>query len=154
PKNFKWRMMGVPYPEDGKGDPTAFYMDQDIATSWVVPSKAKHPEIALDFLRYMTSLENAKYVSAEKGAIVPVKGSEVALKSEALKSAVAVYSKAKTIWTYSGTYQVWYPTINKALETGIQALLSQEITPEQFLDKVEKEAEKVRKDSTIPKHTY
>lgn len=155
PEDFEMRYMRVPAWEGGAGDPTTVMADSDMATNWIVPMDGKHPEIAFDFLKFMTSLENAKMIATSKSAILTIKGSGgEEITDETLLGTVKALTEAKKTVMVDSVIGAVYPTLKKIQADAIAALLGGEITPEQCVEKIEKEAERIRGDKTIPKHLF
>lgn len=148
PPDFHMAFFNYPMLKDGKGDPTLVSAGTE---DWIIPAKAKHPDIAADFFRFMTSLEMAKKYVVEKNTLMSIKGSEKTDISPDLAGAAEAFNKASGTWDVD--YGQWYKSLNKATESAIASLLNGEITPEQCLDRMEKAAEATRKDKSIPKHT-
>jgi N-acetylglucosamine transport system substrate-binding protein len=149
PPNFRMGFMLPPVLDDGKGDPTAVGIGIE---PWMVPTKGKNRELAIDFYKYMTSLEKAKQFVEQKGTLMSIRGSDQANFPEHLKEPVEVFRRAKTVWSVE--YRQWYPKLGKAVEDATAALLSGNITPEQFVERLEAAAEAARQDKNLPKHTY
>ena len=63
-----------------------------------------------------------------------------------------MFRRAKTVW--SQEYRQWYQKQGKEVEDATAALLAGNITPEQFVERLERAAEATRNDRNIPKHTY
>ncbi len=136
-----------PIVEGGMGDPSAMSIAIE---PWMVPSKAKNPKAAIEFFKYMTSLEKAKEFVEKKGTMMSINGSEVAKIPESLKGAATAFKSSKLLWTVEVRF--WYPTFEKELESSLSALLNKELTPEKFCERVEAAAEKVRNDPNVTKH--
>ena len=54
--------------------------------------------------------------------------------------------------TWTTQYSKWYKGLEEETRTLMAALLQGSITPQQFCDKAEAAAAKVRRDPNIPKH--
>ena len=136
-----------PILDNGPGDPTAIAIGIE---PWVVPSKAKHRDTAIDFYKYLASLTKAKQFVEQKGTLMAIRGSDAANIPEYLQPPAAAFKASKAVWSLE--YIQWYPTLGKASQDAMAALLAGEATPEQFVQRVEDAAETVRKDTTIPRH--
>ncbi len=136
-----------PVIEGGKGDPTAIQIDIE---PWMIPSKSKNPQLAADFFKFMTSLDNAKAFVKEKGTLMAIKGSNDVDLPEELKAPAEALKNTK--FKYSIKFRKWYDTFEQEVEDSITALITKKLTAQQFVDRVEKAAEAVREDSTIKKH--
>ncbi len=147
PPRFEMQYMPPPIVAGGTGDPTAICIGIE---PWVVPSKGKHRDIAIDFYKYLTTPEKAKQFVSEKGTLMSVRGSDQTNIPSYLTGAAAAFRNSKAVWSIQFTQ--WYPSVGKALENAMTALLNGEATPEQFVRRAEDAAEKVRQDASIPKH--
>ena len=136
-----------PTVDGGKGDPTALEVDIE---PWMVPVKAKNPQLGIDYYKYMTSLENAKAFVKEKGTFMSIKGSNDIDLPEALKAPADAFKNSKTIWSIK--FRQWYKTFEKEFENSMTSLVNKKLTAAQFCDRVEKAAQAVREDDTIKKH--
>lgn len=147
PEGKKIEFMMPPVVAGGKGDPTSLLIGIE---PWMVPSKAKNKAEAIDMFKYMTSLPKAKEFVEKKGTLMAIKGSENTTLPEQLVRPSEAYTNSKYLW--STQYRHWYPKFHTELEGLVAALLEGKVTPTQFCDRVEAEAEKVRQDKTIKKH--
>ncbi len=147
PKGAKLQYMTVPTIVGGKGDPSSLLIGVE---PWMVPSKAKNKAEAIDLFKYMTSLPKAKEFVEKKATLMSIKGSEAVTLPEILKEPARAYTASKFV--YAAQYRQWYPTFQTELEGLMASLLEGKITPQQFCDQAEAQAEKVRADDTIKKH--
>ncbi|MEI6916419.1 MAG: hypothetical protein WCL39_14885, partial [Armatimonadota bacterium] len=134
--------------QGGKGDPTAIGTGTE---DWVLPATSKHPEVAMEFFKFLTSLENSKQFVRSKQTFTTIIGSEKTELPENLQDAAVAFGRSKTIW--SAQYQQWYPGLKKNTEDAMKKLLSGDYTPQQCVDAMEQAAQKIRDDKTIIKHT-
>lgn len=149
PPTVKLAYMLPPILDNGPGDPTAVAIGIE---PWVVPAKGHHRETVLDYYKTLTSLTNAKRFVEEKGTLMSIRGSDAAKMPDYLLAPAAAFKNSKAVW--STEYIQWYPTLGKASQDAMAALLNGEATPEQFCQRLEDAAAAVRADSSIPKHTY
>lgn len=70
-----WDFIKLPPPAAAAGDTGALEGAPD---GFLVNPSSQHPEIAIDFLKYLTSLENAQKLTSELGWLSPVIGSATA----------------------------------------------------------------------------
>ncbi|HLO97809.1 MAG TPA: extracellular solute-binding protein [Fimbriimonas sp.] len=144
----KLQFMLPPVVDGGKGDPTALMVDIE---PWMIPAKAKNPELAVDFFKFMTSLENAQGFVREKASLMTVKGANDVELPEGLKAPAEAYKNSKHIWAIR--YRQWYKAFETELENAITALITQkDLTAEAFAERLEKAAQAVRDDPSIVKH--
>lgn len=145
PPNAKMRFMLPPPLKDGH-DPTNINIGIE---PWVIPIKGKHSKDGIEFFRFMTSLTNAKKFVEQKGTLMSIRGSDQANLPEHLIEPAKAFANSEAIWSVE--YRLWYPTLGKETENAMASLLSGEITPQQFVNRCEAEAERVRNDATVPK---
>jgi N-acetylglucosamine transport system substrate-binding protein len=147
PPGAKMQFMNTPVVTGGKGDPTAL----DISIEpWMIPSAAKNPNGAVALFKYMTSLTKAKQFVEQKGTLMAIKGSDQAKLPETLVEAAKSFKASKTVWSYLA--RQWYPKLETEVENALTSMLNNEITPEQFCDRAEAAAQKMRDDTTVTKH--
>jgi ABC-type glycerol-3-phosphate transport system substrate-binding protein len=118
--------------------------------TWIIPKEAKHPDEAADFYKFMSSLKMAKEFVAKKNTLMSIVGSNQAQLPKDLVAPAKCLRESKAAWDMD--YQQWYPSLGKASENAMAALLNGEVTPEECLKQIEKAADEVRKDNSIPKH--
>jgi len=144
---FQMEFLLPPVLDGGKGDPTALAIGIE---PWVIPTEGKNRELAVSFYKYLTTPKKARQFVEEKGTLMAVRGSDEARKPPYLEAPAAAFRAARV--TYSTEYIQWYPSLGKAAQDAMSALMTGEATPEQFVQRLEDAAEKVRKDPNIPKH--
>ncbi len=147
PPGAQLRFFLPPVIADGQGDPTALIIGIE---PWMVPTKAKNPDLAIELYKYMTSPANARRFVEAKSTLMSIRGSESASMPEALKAPAEALRNAKTV--YALQYREWYPAFQKELENSLTAMLNGELTPQAFCDRVEAAAEKTRNDTNVKKH--
>ncbi len=148
PAGAKMQFMQPPAVAGGTGDPTSVIIDIE---PWMVPSASKHQDGAVAFYKYMTSLPIAKKFVEEKGSLTAIKGSDEGVKlPDTLVEPAKTVKSAKTIWSYMALQ--WYKAMETEIENALTSMLNGQITPEQFCDRAEAAATKVREDSSITKH--
>jgi N-acetylglucosamine transport system substrate-binding protein len=146
PPGFKMRFFLPPVLDGGK-DPTNI----DIGIEpWVVPTNGRQHALAIDFYKYLTSLPKAKQFVEEKGTLMAVKGSDAAKKPDFLEEPARAFAASKAVWSVE--YTQWYPSMMQDHQNAMSALLNGDATPEQFVQRLEDAAEKVRRDKTLPRH--
>jgi N-acetylglucosamine transport system substrate-binding protein len=146
PKGAALEFMLPPVLSYGKGEPTAVVIKTE---PWMIPTKAKHPQEAIELFKYMTSLPKAKQFVEQKGTLMAIKGSdETKLMPELVNAAKAIRESKDT---YAILYREWYPALNQEMENALTALLNGTETPESFCDRIEKKAEELRNDSSVVK---
>lgn len=136
-----------PVVDGGKGDPSAILVDIE---PWMFPVKAKNPQLAIDFYKSMTSVENAKAFVREKGTLMAIKGGNDTELPEAVKAPSEAFKNSKMVWSIK--FRQWYKVFEKELEDALTALVTKKATPEEFVARVEKAAQEVRDDESVKKH--
>lgn len=129
----------------GSGDPTAVPIDIE---PWMVPSKGKHPDQAIAYFKYMTSLDVAKRFVTEKAGLMSIKGSDEVKLPATLVEPAAAFRASKTKWCFQMRY--WYKPMEKEVEDAVTELLGAG-TPEGFCARCEAAAEKTRNDASVRK---
>ncbi len=149
PEGFRMRMMQIPAVNPDV-DPTII---GTVVNYWMVPSEANNPELGAEYLKLLFSVPNCEEWVREKKSLMPIKGTGFVAESEALLSAVRILENSSMVFIepFLG-WTPWYPTLGKAAEDGMAALLNRDITPQQYVDSIEKEAERIRNDERIPKY--
>lgn len=145
PKDFKLRFMVPPAIKGGKGDQTAIHVQSNTSASWFVPAKAKNPDLAIDFLKYATSLKNAMQSTKLGASAVAVNGAFKAVTAASVLSSWNAVAKAKTTFN-SRVWETRYPPFDKDYNIAIYDLVTMKKTPQQFAAYMEEAAEKIRQD--------
>jgi N-acetylglucosamine transport system substrate-binding protein len=121
---------------------------------FIVPSKAKNPEAGMEYLRCLISKDSAKWFAVNVSSMMPVFGGTEGVKvSAGMESAVklAEVCAGKTFpWM---SYESWYSDLGKESSAKIGDVLTGLITPDQFIDDVQKMADKVKADPEVTKFT-
>jgi len=150
PEDFKMGFFSTPGVEGGKGDRTNLRVGSDW---WFIPSGAKEPELAGEFLKFVFSVENAqKFVEATQ-SLSPIIGCTDGVEvSYTLSSTMAAMEEAKSVraWYWQVNYYGIYDLL--AVEV-LGELLRQEITPQEMADRLETYVEEIRNDDSIVKVT-
>ena len=121
---------------------------------FIVPAKAKNPIAGMELLRCLISKESAKYFAVEISSMMPVVGGTEGVKvSDGMQSAIAVVEAAgKNTFPFM-SYGSWYGDLGKEADAKMGELLTKKITPEQFVEQVQKMADKVKADPEVTKFT-
>lgn len=147
PPGFRMAYFLPPRIDGGKGDPTALQVGVE---PWLVPSKGANPALAIDFFKYLTSERKARQFVLEKGTLTAVRASNEGDLPPTLQGPAQALRNARVTWTTN--YAKWYKSLEEEGKVGMASLLLGQATPEQFVDRLESAASKVRKDPNIPKH--
>ncbi len=149
PDNFKLKYMFPPVNKAGKNDKYIWASSEFRAVS----KNAQNPEMAKEFLKNMYRSDMRK-IAAKAGGVYPIVGGvkgfeDVLPDSVVYANSIIGKEGAQVIF---GGYEKWYKTLYKKAQDSLTALISGKYTVEQFADEIEKEAERIRQDSTIVKY--
>lgn len=149
PPDFEMACFPIPMVEGGQGDAHAVYGGG--AENFFVFAEGRHPREALDFLKYMISIEPARAYIRQLDTLTPVREAAkgVALSPE-LQSAVDVLNHSSR--TFSDRLSSLYLEFGKTiLPDALAGLVSGKITPEAFAGRLEEAMERVRRNPDIYK---
>ena len=146
-KGFHMAFINPPVLKDGKGDPTITSAGVE---TWIIPKEGKNHDLAADFYKFMTSIDMAKQFVIKKNTLMAIKGSDDQKLPPDLVGAAECAAKASDLW--DADYANWYPSMRKDTESAMAALLNKEKTPAQAIAAMEKAAQTVAKDTSMPKH--
>jgi raffinose/stachyose/melibiose transport system substrate-binding protein len=122
-----------PTVDDGKGDPSDVLGGAD----GIAVGKNAPPE-AVDFLKFFTSLENQKTLTADGVALPSVKGAESSIKDPLLKQVQQTAAQAKYLQLYYD--QALPPAVGNTVNDQTQALLAGQASPEAVAKAIEDSA--------------
>ena len=150
PKGFDMVVHPVPTVDGGKGSADAIYATS--GENYFVPAQAKNVAAGMEYLRCLLSKDSAKYFAQNVSSIMPVTGGTEGVEiSTGMQTALAdVKNAGDQIFTY--LYPTWYVTLMNETRDRTGDLLTNRITPEQFVEAVQKQADAVKADSTIKKY--
>lgn len=154
PDSVELRYTNIPTFEGGEGSPTTIQIDGDLSTAFIVPSQGDHPDLAADFLKFMTSKEMVKLVTQETNGYLSVKSASQWITADSVLSAVDDMAEADVKYNVRDTVKSWYPTLWETMQNGLTKLLSAKLSAEEYVNQIEEKAEEVRNDDEIVKHHY
>ena len=132
--------MGVfefPVIEGGKGDPTN--ISAGISPVWSVFKDTKHPELTVELIKELTSVETAQDYATKAGAPVAVKGVEA--EDEYLQIFTEWVNEANSIqFPYDQTLD---PELAEVHKNTTYELFGLSMTPQEAADAMEKKAQEV-----------
>ncbi len=138
--DYDWGVFNFPEIEEGKGDPSVI---SGLAEGFMISKETENPVIAMEFLKFLTSLEMSKewvqmsdLMSTTKGAVN--KDNATSLKLEVIKEV----SKAKETCFYLDN--VINKKVYQAYLEGIKQILNEVKTPEQVIFNIRETAEKIK----------
>ncbi|HEX5503604.1 MAG TPA: N-acetylglucosamine/diacetylchitobiose ABC transporter substrate-binding protein [Thermomicrobiales bacterium] len=120
--------------------------------NFIVPSKGKNVAGGKEFLRILFSKEGARFFSQNTKALTAVLGSADGLDlGTAFASAQEAVKKAGDN-TFVALYGTWYAKMMNDIKDQMGAMLTKQITPDQYMDKAQQIADATAKDSSIKKY--
>lgn len=136
-----WGFFRLPAPTDAAGDKNALTGAPD---GFLVNRSSKNAALAVDFLKFMTSLQNARKMTAQIGYLSPVKGSSTSQNSTPQQIA-ALHDMSK-----SSEFAIWLDTVTNAQVAdaylaGAEGIVNGSQTPQQVISAVQKAAAKAKK---------
>ena len=149
PPDFKMAFMLTPVFPEGVGDPGAVLAGID--GQWLVSSQTQHPDESVDFLKFLASPEKAKEFVLKKGSLMSLKIPADFDPPEYLREAFRAANKAQTI--YNPDFESWYPALATEINNAFNNVYNEIITPEEFLERLERVSQKIRQDQNIHKFT-
>ncbi|HWO74451.1 MAG TPA: extracellular solute-binding protein [Bacillus sp. (in: firmicutes)] len=149
PDDFKLRAFNQPSYPGGNGEQLA-PVSTGWGGAWYIPSGSQNKEETVEFLKFLSSEQEVEKMVKMKGLASVVKGTDDAIGSEALKSALNVLSGAEGSYAPTALNDS-YPEMTNNLINIYQSLMLGEITPEEFVKQAEEYAEQTRNDSNIEK---
>lgn len=151
PEDFELRAINQPgWSEQSEEENNAAPITSGWGGAFYVPAKAKNPELAVDFLKFLSSKESV-YKMMERGLASTVLGTEEAIKSESLASSIEILKSANGKTYVPTGINDSYPELANNIVNQIQGVLNGDISPEEFVEYAESKAEEVRNDSSITK---
>ena len=149
PEGFDMVVKPVPGP-DAATTPSIYASSGEI---YFVPSAAKNVKGGMEFMRCMLSKDSAKYFAQNVSSIMPVAGGTEGVEvSSGMTSALeAVEAAGQAIFTYR--YESWYTDLSFETRDRMGDLLTNRITPEEFVQAVQAKADAIKADANIQKYT-
>lgn len=154
PDGFRLGAFNLPILPNGKGDPTAVYTS---SSYYFVFKHAKHPREGVDFLRFMTSREQAGKFCRMRDIIAAVRGSAEGNVSEDMFDLLKIANAART--SYGTAPGEGFPEFEQHWSDARFGILTGKLTPQQAIGELEKGAEAVRNRAANPdqitiRHTW
>ncbi|NKB69434.1 MAG: extracellular solute-binding protein [Candidatus Latescibacteria bacterium] len=151
PPGFEMRLMPVPGFIDGKGGLGA--MEASAGPAFWVPAQGSRPQWGMEYLRILLSQKMAANFLHTIGSVMPITGStELVEVPPAMQSALNAVNQADGE-TFNMRFANWYLEMNNEFPNALGATLNGHITPEEFSQRLEAQAQRLRDDpDTIPFH--
>ena len=145
PDGFRLGAFNLPVVEGGAGDPDAIYTG---AGYYFVFKNSAHPELGVDFLRFMTSRTMAGTFAEMRDILVAVDGAMAGRTSEDLQDLVALAQQATT--AYGTAPGEGFPAMDQFLNDVRFKIVNGQLTPAEGAKELESAAEAVRNRSQHP----
>ncbi len=139
PDGFRLGAFNFPAVKGGKGDPNAVSFGSGY---YFVMKHSRHPELGVDFLRFMTSRKMAGAFSRQRDIPTAIKGTAEGNLSSDLAEMAAILKSAKT--TFGQAPGEGYPEMAQHWSDCRSKLLENDITPAECAKKLEAAANAVR----------
>jgi N-acetylglucosamine transport system substrate-binding protein len=120
--------------------------------SFVVPAKAKNPAGGMEYLRIMLSHAGARKFAELASALPTLAGATEGMTLPSGLSSVREMVKAAGKDVFYFKFGGWYAPMAKAASDATGELLTKRITPDDWINRMQKAADDVAKDSTIKKY--
>ena len=158
PDNDAIRAMPLPAFPNSPYPQNVYMLDHDSALLWIIPTATKHLDLAVEFLKILTSEQVAKYTVEVTGNPTSYQGSEQWLPNnkfgQAVKSCAAYYKDAAYTIPKRETLELWYPKLETALENNLSLMEEGKASPEEVCAAIQTVADKLRNDPTVVKHQF
>ncbi|MFC6895100.1 hypothetical protein ACFQGX_06315 [Nonomuraea dietziae] len=151
PADFAYQMFVVP---DVTGSDKMPYgtLHTQPGENFIVPSKGANPQAGMEYLRAMLSKKAAGDFSELVRTVTVVKGAgEGRQLSPGAKSASDAVSAAGANTVYY-RWQTWYAQLKDEAVAATGQLMSGGLTPDKYLERIQKKADEIKNDSAIKKY--
>ncbi|MEV6525700.1 N-acetylglucosamine/diacetylchitobiose ABC transporter substrate-binding protein [Longispora sp. NPDC051575] len=151
PADFKYAMTLVP--SKGASDKIGFTgIHATAGEPYVIPAKAKNQAGALEYMRIMLSKKGANEFVKLNGSLTSVIGSSdgATLTPGTASAKTALDAAGKDVFTFH--INDWYADMNTEMKAATNALMFGHQNVAQFVERVQKAADKLKKDSSIKKN--
>lgn len=145
PEGFQLGAFNLPRPRETKADPTAVTVGSNY---YFVFTYSRHPEEAVDFLRFMTSREMAGLFSEMRDIVTAVRGASEGRTSPDQEDLLRIVNRART--AYGQPAGEGFPEMNQYWDDNRYGLLTGALTPAQAAANLEAGAEAVRAHAADP----
>lgn len=120
---------------------------------FVVPAEAKNAAGGKEFIRLLCSKENANFFSNYTHSLTTIVGAGEGMDlGNAFTSALAALKAAGSNVFSGALYPSWYKTLGDEEAVQMGAMLTKQITPDEYIDRVQQAADDVAADDSIPKY--
>lgn len=150
PEGFDYAMF--PIPDFGSSDKLPYgTLHTQPGENFIVPSKSANPQGGMEYLRAMLSKKAAGDFSELVRTVSVVKGAgDGRPLSSGAKSATEALAAAGTNTVYY-RWQSWYAQLKDEAIAATGQLMTGGVTPDQYLERLQKKADDIKGDSSIKK---
>lgn len=150
PEGFEYAMF--PIPDFGSSDKLPYgTLHTQPGENFIVPSKSANPQGGMEYLRAMLSKDAAGDFSELVRTVSVVKGAgDGRPLSSGAKSATEALAAAGTNTVYY-RWQSWYAQMKDEAVAATGQLMTGGVTPEQYVERLQKKADDIKSDSAIKK---
>jgi len=120
--------------------------------AYLVPSQGKNVAGGLEFLRMLFSRKAMTEFAKSAGTLPSVKGATDGLTLTPALTSVAAAVRAAGDDTINWRHRIWYPALTKAVDDSVAELVNRRVTPAEWVDRVQKAADDLAKDSSVKKY--
>lgn len=143
PDDFKLRSVNIPVWNDANEDKDAVPISSGWAGAWYIPTKSKNHDETVEFLKFLSSKEQVKKMVDSRGLGSVVKGTNEAIKSEALRSATEMMSETSHSF-YPTSINDTQPELINNITNKFQSLMLGEVSAEEFVNYAETKAQELK----------
>lgn len=147
PAGFELGCFNLPIVKGGKGDPTAINVQVE---PFVIMSKSKHPELGVDFMRFMTSRKMAGLFARMQDTPVAIKGANQGNLSHDLDQLVDIVNKSKV--SFGTVPGQGYPEMAQVYTDQMYQAVRGVESPKQIATDLERKARDIRNAADHPDH--
>ncbi|WP_433511278.1 N-acetylglucosamine/diacetylchitobiose ABC transporter substrate-binding protein [Nonomuraea sp. CA-143628] len=151
PADFEYGMFPVPDFTSSDKMPYGTLHSQP-SENFIVPAKGANPQGGMEYLRAMLSKKAAGEFSEMVKTVSTVKGAgEGRQLSPGAASATKAYTEAGANIVYY-RWQTWYLQLKDEAVAATGELMTGGLTPDKYLERIQKKADEIKKDSSIKKY--
>jgi N-acetylglucosamine transport system substrate-binding protein len=149
PADFEYQM--VPIPSKSGGKMSAAAVRATAGEGYVVPAKAKNSAGGLEYMRQMLSLDGAKgFANLIKSPTVVVGGADGVTFPPGVTSSQAAL-KAAGDDVVNIFFDGWYKDLDTEARAATNELMFGRIKADAYVDRIQKKADAIKKDSSVTK---
>ncbi|GII89815.1 N-acetylglucosamine/diacetylchitobiose ABC transporter substrate-binding protein [Sinosporangium siamense] len=120
--------------------------------SFFVPTRAGNPAGGLEYLRWLLARESAAKFAELNAALPAVKGAVDGLTVSSGLTSINTMVEAAGTDTYNWRFRGWYAPLAKVVDDSTGELVTGRIDAKQWVDRVQKAADKVAGDDSVKKY--